>query len=565
MSTLKGKIADRTAIVKTGFSDFEKAIIKATRHNTKLPKEKHVRRLISYTSNRSRLPELIHNLAKRMDVADWIVVLKTLCVFHRLLRDGSDGFIEELKYKSSIFHMRQFNDYSSAIGQEQSTMIRKYSQYLEEKVLLYKIVGIRFEREGQSVSPSTLPVNEALEKIPRMQSQLNALLNTRGAKDTINNSITIYAFSMLLKDSFPLYKSLNDNIIVLLEEYFTMDKQNALKCIDIYKLFSKETDGLIQFFDMSKRFSRANLPKLQSAPKSLVESLENYIKDLDAGQSGANVKKTQPKQMIQSFSKNMAGFDFTQDFAPQQQDSDSDEDSSADYQKPFGGNGNNFNFFDKDPEPPTRNPVDLLDTNDSNPFSSKPVDTFNPFSNGPVDQPSFNPYPSNQSFNNNQFSQTPQPDYNQKKKQIEMIMQSTQGQIQPSAPPMISNPPQNSSPFAQQPSFNPNQNQFQTQNSFGNPQNNGFQQQQSFNQNPFQSQIQPSFNPQQNQFQAQNSFGNPQNNGFQQQNPNQFNQQQQPFNQNPFQAAPQNQNPFNPFSQAQQQPQQQQQNYNPFM
>lgn len=42
-----------------------------------------------------------------------------------------------------------------------------------------------------------------------------------------------------------------------------MSKGNAVKALEIYKLFSKETDGLIQFFDITRKFSKSDLPEIQ--------------------------------------------------------------------------------------------------------------------------------------------------------------------------------------------------------------------------------------------------------------------------------------------------------------
>ncbi len=42
-----------------------------------------------------------------------------------------------------------------------------------------------------------------------------------------------------------------------------MSKANATKALDVYKLFTKETDGIIQFLEIARRFARGELPKLQ--------------------------------------------------------------------------------------------------------------------------------------------------------------------------------------------------------------------------------------------------------------------------------------------------------------
>jgi hypothetical protein len=43
MTSLFGRLADQANVIRSTFSDIEKAVIKATRHNLKPPKEKHVR------------------------------------------------------------------------------------------------------------------------------------------------------------------------------------------------------------------------------------------------------------------------------------------------------------------------------------------------------------------------------------------------------------------------------------------------------------------------------------------------------------------------------------------
>ena len=42
--------------------------------------------------------------------------MKTLEVFHRLLRDGHSQFIADLKYKSSMFNLRSFKDITTPEG-----------------------------------------------------------------------------------------------------------------------------------------------------------------------------------------------------------------------------------------------------------------------------------------------------------------------------------------------------------------------------------------------------------------------------------------------------------------
>jgi len=104
MSSLRGKFYDRANIIGSGFSTLEKAVINATVHDLKPPKEKHVRTLILYTTEKQhKITTMINLLAIRLESSSWMVVMKTLNTFHRLLRDGHNTFLDELKHQSKIF------------------------------------------------------------------------------------------------------------------------------------------------------------------------------------------------------------------------------------------------------------------------------------------------------------------------------------------------------------------------------------------------------------------------------------------------------------------------------
>jgi len=441
-SNMMGKLADRVDIIKSGFSEMEKAVIKATKHNTKPPKEKHVRRLIVYNHEQShRIGELINLLAKRLEIPDWIVVMKTLITFHRLLKDSRQQFISEMRYRSAIFNLRRFADMTSPEAHHQSIFVRKYSQYLEEKVLVYKIANVEFEKD--TVATKNMTVDESFEKIPRLQSQLNALLNCRASKDHINNNIIATAFTLLLKDSFKLYSALNDGIINILENYFNMLKPNATKALEIYRLFTKETDGIIQFFEISKRFSRSDLPELQHAPTTLVEALEAYIKDLDDGKSPntPNTVGTVRNNMVkaqQLMNQQMEDFKFDDD--GEDGEGSSDEESKA--TEPF-------------PTSQTQQPKSAPPTSTFDPFGGTPF-TVDPFGSTTPPTAAFDP------FTAHTKDSVPTVTYDAKKKQIETLM-TTSGVNPTNTTPLVphlppSQPvtfPQSTTPFnSQQPTWN---------------------------------------------------------------------------------------------------------------
>eukprot|EP01133_Synstelium_polycarpum_P006618 gene6618-7692_t len=278
MSNAWGKALDQASIVKASFNDLERTAIKATRHKLRIPKEKHVRRPIG---------DLYMSLLRRLEQPDWIIVLKALVVFHRIFGGGNVRFLEDLTRRGMIFPLVRFTDMTSTQAHQQSVFIRKYSCYLEEKIFAYREMRCEFEKE--SFSSKGLSIDQLLTRIPKMQRQFDALLGTH-VEEVCDNIITINAFELLLKDSFKMYCNLNDAVLNVLELYFNMTKKDATTALEIYKVFMRETNDIIRFFDSSRRKFHIDLPELSPAPSSVVKGLEEYLRDLDDDQPpmGAN-------------------------------------------------------------------------------------------------------------------------------------------------------------------------------------------------------------------------------------------------------------------------------------
>eukprot|EP00051_Salpingoeca_urceolata_P001027 m.38089 g.38089 ORF g.38089 m.38089 type:complete len:105 (+) comp11151_c0_seq1:151-465(+) len=75
----------------SGASTLVKTLIKATDSSLEEPKRKHVESLLMFT-HRPEIAtrDVVEGLFKRLEEPGWVVVLKTLLVFHRLMRDGHE-------------------------------------------------------------------------------------------------------------------------------------------------------------------------------------------------------------------------------------------------------------------------------------------------------------------------------------------------------------------------------------------------------------------------------------------------------------------------------------------
>jgi hypothetical protein len=145
-------------------------------------------------------------------------------------------------------------------GNVYTLLVRKYAKYLEEKVSVLRLVGFQFEKNRDACKD--LSDKDAFKRVPKLQSQLNALLNCKMRTQHIGkNLLLIHTYMLLLKDSLVLYPILNDGVIGLIDRCFKMRKKEAQRVLEIYTLFVKETDALIALYDVSRTFAR-HLPDI---------------------------------------------------------------------------------------------------------------------------------------------------------------------------------------------------------------------------------------------------------------------------------------------------------------
>jgi len=257
----------------------QRTIKRATSSTAKPPKEKHVRSIVLATFNRDEsIQEIVRGLVKRLDKRNWISVLKALQLFHRCYRDGDGQFLDSLKPRSSaIFMLRRFNA-SNLKGHVITVFIRKYAKYLEEKISVLRLLGFQFEKQPNATK--NLKLDEAFKRIPKLQSQLNALLNCKIRSAHITqNALIVTTYVLLLKDSLVLYQELNVGIVGLLDRFHSMGKKNATKTLDIYKLFIRETDALIALYDVGRSITRS-LPEIKRPKEMTIEAMEKHIKKI---------------------------------------------------------------------------------------------------------------------------------------------------------------------------------------------------------------------------------------------------------------------------------------------
>ncbi|XP_059832995.1 phosphatidylinositol-binding clathrin assembly protein isoform X2 [Hypanus sabinus] len=263
-----------------------KAACKASTHEVMGPKKKHLDYLIQCTNEMNvNIPQMADTLFERATNSSWVVVFKALITTHHLMMYGNERFIQYLASRNTLFNLNNFLDKSAMQGYDMSTFIRRYSRYLNEKALSYRLMAFDFTKmkRGTDGVMRTMNTEKLLKTLPLIQNQLDALLDFDANPNELTNGVINAAFMLLFKDSIRLFAAYNEGIINLLEKYFDMKKNQCKEALDIYKKFLARMTKLSEFLKTAEQvgIDQGDIPDLTQAPSSLLEALEQHLASLE--------------------------------------------------------------------------------------------------------------------------------------------------------------------------------------------------------------------------------------------------------------------------------------------
>uniref|UniRef100_A0A673JGI0 Phosphatidylinositol-binding clathrin assembly protein n=1 Tax=Sinocyclocheilus rhinocerous TaxID=307959 RepID=A0A673JGI0_9TELE len=281
-------ITDRIAAAQhsmTG-SAISKAVCKATTHEVSGPKKKHLDYLIYCTNEMNvNVPQLADTLFERTTNSSWVVVFKALITTHHIMMYGNERFIQYLASRNTLFNLNNFLDKGALQGYDMSTFIRRYSRYLNEKALSYRLVAVDFTKMKRGIDGvmRTMNTEKLIKTLPIIQNQLDALLDFQAKPNELTNGVINAAFMLLFKDSIRLFAAYNEGVINLLEKYFDMKKNQCKDALDIYKKFLYRMTKLSEFLKVAEQvgIDQGDIPDLTQAPSSLLEALEQHLASLE--------------------------------------------------------------------------------------------------------------------------------------------------------------------------------------------------------------------------------------------------------------------------------------------
>ncbi|XP_011485933.1 phosphatidylinositol-binding clathrin assembly protein isoform X5 [Oryzias latipes] len=278
-------------------SAISKAVCKATTHEISGPKKKHLDYLIHCTNEMNvNIPQLADTLFERTANSSWVVVFKALIATHHLMMYGNERFTQYLASRNTLFNLNNFLDKGALQGYDMSTFIRRYSRYLNEKAMSYRLVAVDFTKMKRGIDGvmRTMNTEKLIKTLPIIQNQLDALLDFQANPNELTNGVINSAFMLLFKDSIRLFAAYNEGVINLLEKYFDMKKNQCKDALDIYKKFLYRMTKLSEFLKVAEQvgIDQGDIPDLSqgfmlstsapsSAPSSLLEALEQHLASLE--------------------------------------------------------------------------------------------------------------------------------------------------------------------------------------------------------------------------------------------------------------------------------------------
>merc|ERR1719409_1275094 len=88
-----------------------------------------------------------------------------------------------------------------------------------------------------------------------------------------------------MKDAFRLYRLINEGVLEILEDYFTLELDDAQEALSVYRRFDEQTNQQIKLYKLGRElpggYQLESLPQLKKLSDQVIPTLTDYIKQLE--------------------------------------------------------------------------------------------------------------------------------------------------------------------------------------------------------------------------------------------------------------------------------------------
>ncbi|KAI8868085.1 hypothetical protein GQ42DRAFT_47489 [Ramicandelaber brevisporus] len=241
---------------------------------------------LTWTGNIT-MDELFTRIEQRLSEGSWVVALKTLILIHIMLtQSNTERVYSHLGNRPHLLDPKRFTEsVQHSMGNiSQARIIAAYSQYLSDKVALFRDVKIDFVRERTPANSniynarSKWTTKGLLHETASVQKQIHSLVKVQVPLEDINNEVTFSAFRYLVRDLLRLFQVMNEGVIRILKSYFEMNDDDMKRALELYKRFVRITERVSEYLRLARMVPRfgGEIPSPKHAPLSLAVALEEY-------------------------------------------------------------------------------------------------------------------------------------------------------------------------------------------------------------------------------------------------------------------------------------------------
>ena len=161
-----------------------------------------------------------------------------------------------------------------------TVFVRRYCCYVLARIATYRNLGYdlsKVKRDSNTIKG--LSLERLLQTIPKIQSQVDALIGFDAKERDLNNPVIRAAFLILFRDLVRLFASYNDSIICLLEKFFKIEeKKQARTAFAFYMSFAERMPRIALFLKTAEAIGveKGEIPDLAQAPASIINALEAH-------------------------------------------------------------------------------------------------------------------------------------------------------------------------------------------------------------------------------------------------------------------------------------------------
>ena len=315
------------------------AVTKATNHDVVVPKQKHVVTLYNAAGRADSPKDIIRYVLGRLSdrvtgSSEWLVVLKSLMVVHRLMREAegdlfrkvlADGLFGDRKagrgvdgdrFRSlappgpglALFSLSAWKDDSTPEAWEQSAWVKAYAAYLEERCSVFSDTGCDPQAEPTNTPSAARNWNapQLLVGLPKLQVLLRRLMDTLPKVPRLH-AVTAAAAVDCVREVRLLFRAVSEALLNLVDKFFDMPPAEATAALDMYRRAVRQVhdlnaalNSLRSHEQLAAEMTRVPLP-FEPPPPEFQKVMEEYINT--GGWANSSAAAQQQMSQAQQFAR----------------------------------------------------------------------------------------------------------------------------------------------------------------------------------------------------------------------------------------------------------------------